>query len=73
MKGDIEMVSSKRVRISLSPTVEILEKVDSLAQKMGMTRSATCSFLISTALESYDCLSNLPEDKLKILVDTLDN
>lgn len=42
----------KRVQVSLSD--EMVDKVDSYARKMGVTRSALCALLIGQGIMSYD-------------------
>lgn len=64
-------VADSRVRISVTPTEEILKRVDDLSVRLGMSRSATCTMLIATGLESYDALLRLPEEKLRVVVSAL--
>jgi metal-responsive CopG/Arc/MetJ family transcriptional regulator len=40
------------VQVNLSS--ELTEKVDDLARKMGVSRSAYCAMLIGNSLDSYD-------------------
>lgn len=61
-------VADSRVRISLTLTEEILKQVDDLSVRLGMSRSATCSMLIATGIESYNILMSLPEEKMKVIV-----
>lgn len=67
----VSKVSKDRIRVSITPTKQILDQVDAMAMRLGMSRSATCSMLIATGLESYNALLSLPEEKLKVVVDAL--
>lgn len=42
------------VRVQVNLSSELTEKVDDLARKMGVSRSAYCAMLIGNSLDSYD-------------------
>lgn len=69
--ADSSRLSKDRVRVSITPKKEMVEQIDAMASRLGMSRSAVCSMLIATGLESYQMILQLPEEKLKVLVESL--
>ena len=65
------MIGSGRVRITISPRRELLEKIDDFARKTGMSRSDAVSFMVQQGLESYEAVKSLPSDVINKLVDTI--
>ena len=67
------MVSDKRVRVSIAPPKEIVEKLDELAKRTGMTRSGMATYLIVQGLESYEVVTRIPEDVLAKLASVINS
>lgn len=60
-----------KYRVSATFSDSQVAKIDEIATRMGLSRSATLSFLANTAMESYEMFAGLPEDKMKIVVSAL--
>lgn len=67
------MVSGKRVRVSIAPPKEVVEKLDELANRTGMTRSGMATYLIVQGLESYEVVTRIPEDVLAKLANVINS
>lgn len=65
------MVGSNRVRITISPKKNVLEKIDEYAEKMGMSRSDVVCFMVMQGIESYETVKNLPADVLMKLAESI--
>ena len=44
----------KSMRIQVNMSEKMVERVDKVAEDMGMSRSSTCNFLISQGVMSYE-------------------
>lgn len=63
------------MRIQVNMSEKMIERVDKLAEAMGMSRSATCNFLISQGVMSYEktnqAMASLPAEIVDKLLQKL--
>lgn len=65
------MISKNRVRVSITPTKDIIKEVDAIADVMGTSRSMVCSMLIAQGIESYKQIKAIPPEKLSAIAELL--
>lgn len=65
------MISLNKRKISVILPLNVVEKIDSLASKSGMSRSQMVAFLTVQGVESYEAVMNLPAETLNKLKDAL--
>lgn len=58
-------LSEKKMRVSITPTKEVVVQIDAIAERLGMSRSAVCNMLIMTSLESYNKLLEMNPEQLE--------
>lgn len=62
-----DRLSPDKVRICITPTREVVSKIDELAAAFGMSRSATCNFIICQGLQSYDAVKSFNKEQIEAL------
>lgn len=60
-----DRLAANKVRICITPTRETVEKLDELAAQFGLSRSATCVFLITQGLESFDAVKSWSKEQIE--------
>lgn len=59
-----DRLAPNKVRICITPTKDTVERLDELASSLGLSRSATCVFLISQGLESFDAVKSWSREQI---------
>lgn len=65
------MIGKDRVRITISPKRNVLEKIDEYAEKMGMSRSDVVCWMVMQGIESYETVKSLPADVMMKLAESI--
>lgn len=64
--GERNMAYKNKVRVSVPLSPEIDERVVNLANKMGMSKSSLCAYLIAQQLDTYELSISIMQDPLKL-------
>lgn len=65
------MLAKDKKRVSVILPISVVEKIDKLANKSGMSRSQMIAFMTVQGVESYEAVLKFPEEKLNKLVQAL--
>lgn len=67
----IRMISKDKRRVSVILPLSVVEKIDGLASKSGMSRSQMVAWLTVQGVESYEAVMKLPMETLNKLKEAL--
>lgn len=62
------MLAKDKRRVSVVLPKTVVEKIDKMANKSGMSRSQMIAFMTVQGVESYEAVLKFPEEKLNRLV-----
>ncbi len=65
------MLAKDKKRVSVVLPNSVIEKLDAMASKSGMSRSQMIAFMTVQGVESYEAVLKFPEEKLNKLVQAL--